>query len=170
MALAARRRRLLPALIAAAQLLALPASAHRRVPVLHQGRLPACVAFASAAVAQYHGHAVDPIALQRAVAVTPAGVAYADVVAVLVLWGIEARLLQSSVAELRARLAAGFPLVVGQSRGRKGDHAIVLEAYDAQRGVYRVMDPSQPAARERDAQQVDASFAQAGRRAILIRP
>ncbi len=148
---------------------ATPASARPRVPVLAQGRLPACLAFASAAVAQYHGESVDPLALQRAVKVTEAGVAYSDVVAVLQRWGIRASLARPSVAELRAALAAGLPLVIGQARSSL-DHAIVVESYAAQRAVYRIMDPSHPAARERPAALVDERFEAAGARAIVICP
>ena len=66
------------------------------------------LALCGGAVARYHGQAVDPLAPQRAVKVTPAGAAYTDVVSVWQRWRVRASLERFSIADLRAAVAASW--------------------------------------------------------------
>lgn len=129
-----------------------------------------CIPYSAAAVARYHGADVDPLQLLRSVPVTKAGVAYADVAAELVKKGLRAEIIHPSVAELRVLLGRGLPVVVGQSRSVRADHALVAIRHDPARAVYAVMDPAQPGLRDLPAADLEPAFEAAGRRALLIQP
>lgn len=152
-------------------LLLLPAAlAGRPVPALHQGVLPACATFSAAAVARSYGERVDPLALQRAVPVTAAGVRFEDVVAALARQGVHASVIFPPVTGVRGLLAHGMPVVLMQARPRGLDHALVVHGYDATTDRYQVMDPANPSRPTMPAAQVDAAFTAAGRRALLVLP
>jgi len=144
-------------------------SAPRAVPVLEQVGV-GCIPYSAAAVAQYHGIALDPLELLRSLPVGPRGVAWTDVVAELRRRGIEARMIEVDVAELRAYLRAGRPLVIAQSRGVAGDHALVAIAYDPATARYAVMDPAEPALRSLDGSELEAAWEVAFRRTLLVEP
>ncbi len=139
-------------------------SAERRVPVLFQGSLPACLPYAAASAAQHQGWAVEPLALTRQLAVTPAGIAWVDVEAALLADGLPARLVRLDADGLRAALADG-PVVVAQAGASRGHAMVVERAFEAH---YVVMDPANPGAETLPATQVEAALAAAGGQALVI--
>lgn len=141
----------------------------RRVPTLSQGRRPYCLPYAAAAVLQFHGYAVDPLELTRALPITRQGIAYTDLVQVLSERGISARLLTLGPKELHAHLRRGLPVILSQASGAGADHVIVVERMQKDR-TYAVMDPAQPALRSLPVKDVEAAHAAAAGQAILISP
>ncbi len=132
------------------------------VPVLEQ-RGVGCVPYAAAAVAQFHGVAIDPLALLRALPVTPRGIAYADVVAALRERDLRVDIFHPTLEELRRYPQ---PLLVGLSNDLRADHALVVEGYAG--GRYHVMDPANPGLRQMDQQTLERGFSASGRVAMRI--
>jgi hypothetical protein len=83
---------------------------------------------------------------------------------------VNAEMVAIDVAGLRARLARDRPLVIGQSRGVDGDHALVAISYDETAARYRIMDPASPGLRTLAAAELESAWEGAGRRALLVRP
>ncbi len=141
--------------------------AERRVPVLFQRQSPLCLPTAAVALARYHGHQLELMDVARSVPVSVDGVAWDDVLRSLHNRGIEARYFRADPAGLRAVLAAGHGAVVGQAKGTRG-HAIVVERYDAARGIYVVMDPANPGVEALEATELEARAAPTGYRGFVV--